>query len=89
MTNSEKMNYENNDSDKEGSYLLAVFDILLNFSSVVFYLLLGLVLDGSIKVDGIFFFLNVCFFFAILMIKAFYKKKKIKDFLEWRNVNIQ
>jgi len=69
--------------------IIAVFNILINFCLICFYFLLGMYLDNmleKIKIHSL--FILTWLFFFILIIKNFYQIKKIKNYLEWRNVVI-
>jgi len=76
-------------SEKNDKSILAVFDVLIHFCLICFYFLLELYLDNmleKVKVNSL-FILPFLFFF-ILIIKNSYQIKKIRNFLEWRNVVI-
>jgi len=87
MTQFEKRSNKN--PSIEDKSILLILDILLNFSSIGFYLIFGLMMDKTIKINEIILYVIFWFFFGVLIFKAFYKNKKIKDFLEWRNVAIK
>jgi len=82
--NFEEFSEKNNDKS-----ILAVFDVLIYFCLICFCFLLGLYLDNMlerVKVNSL--FILTWLFFFILIIKNSYQMKKIKSYLEWRNVVI-
>jgi hypothetical protein len=83
-----KENTHKNPLIEDKSFLL-ILNFLLNFSLIGFYLILGLILDNSIKINNIILFVIFWFFFLIMIFKGIYKNKKIKNFLQWRNVLIE
>lgn len=84
-----KANFEEFYVKNNEKSILAVFDVLINLCLICFYFLLGLYLDNmmeKVKVNSL--FILTWLFFFILIIKNSYQIKKIRNYLEWRNVVI-
>ena len=75
ITQNEKRSNKN--PSIEDKSILLFLNVLLNFSSTGFYLLFGLRMDHTIKIDQIVFYIIFWFFFTILIFKGLYKNKKV------------
>lgn len=78
---------ENEFTPKSSDDVITVLNVLLHFSSVCIYLLLGLYLDNSLdgnKLNTLFSL--VWLFCLILIIKCIYSIQKIETYFEWKKM---
>ena len=89
FSNNKNVQFDDFSERKNDDSILAVFDILINLCLICFYFLLGLYLDDKlvkVKINSL-FLLTWIFYFCII-VKNFYKIKKIQNYFDWRNVVI-
>lgn len=87
--NLDQNNFDDFSQRNNDKSINAVLNVLINFCMICFYFLLGLHLDNMLEKLKVYILFVLSFlFFIILIIKNSYQMKRIKSYLEWRNVVI-